>query len=65
MENKEEIKSKLRDWMTSTNQLTKARDPGFTLSDISFAWRIQFGVKMTDKWVEKSLYGRVKTHTES
>jgi len=59
MKTKGEIKIELRDWMTATNQLMKARDPKATLSDISFAWRSHVGVKMTDAWAKKSLYGKV------
>lgn len=54
---KEEIKSKLRDWMTATTQLMKVSNSKISSSDISFMWRNKFGIRMNDKWVEKALYG--------
>ena len=58
MKSRDEIKSNLRDWMTSTCQLTKAKFNNVTVSDITFMWRSQFGIKMTDAWVKKALYGK-------
>jgi hypothetical protein len=54
---REEIKSNLKDWMTATSQLEKAKNHNMTSSDISYLWRKIFGIKMTDKWIEKALYG--------
>jgi hypothetical protein len=55
---KEEIKSKLRDWMTATIQLDKVANTKRTSADISYAWRRVFGIRMNEKWVEKALYGK-------
>lgn len=59
MESKEERKSKLRDWMTATTQLVKinAQDQKVSVSDITYWWRGKIGVKMTDEWIKKALYG--------
>ncbi len=60
MSKREETKALLRDWMTSTCQLEKAMTR-HSISDITFSWRKSFpDIKMTDKWVEKALYGRKK-----
>jgi hypothetical protein len=58
MQTKSEIKIKLRDWMTASSQLLKVAAPDkIGVSDISFMFRAQYGIKMTDKWVERALYG--------
>lgn len=63
---KNEIKIKLRDWMTATTQIFKMHNQFCGLGDISFWWRGQLGIKMNDKWVEKTLYGhKRKDHYDS
>lgn len=58
---KDERKTALRDWMTSTTQLLKVNHTTSSrpsTSDITYWWRAKIGVRMTDKWVEKALYGK-------
>lgn len=58
---REETKAKLKDWMTSTCQLLKVQDPVRMNSDeITFWWKVKFGIWMRSRWVEKALYGRPK-----
>ena len=60
MKSRDEIKASLKDWMTATTQLHKAKNPQRSISDITYLWRLSAGIKMTDKWVEKALYGNKK-----
>lgn len=55
---REEVKVLLRDWMTSTTQLIKVHNQHWRVDDISAWWRSNFGLRMSDKWVEKALYGK-------
>ena len=57
---RQERKVILKDWMTSTTEMVKVSNPKCTSSDISFWWRENFGIKMTDRQVEKALYGNKK-----
>lgn len=61
MSTQKERKTMLKDWMTATTQLEKAGDHTKTPADISFSWRIVYGIKMTEDWVKKALYGRSKS----
>lgn len=56
---REEIKASLRDWMTATSQLMKVGAPDkIDVDDITFWWKVTFGIRMRYKWAEKALYGR-------
>ena len=56
---KNELKVKLRDWMTATTQLLKVSNPHVMDTDaITFWWRSKFGIRMKSRWIEKALYGK-------
>lgn len=58
---REEIKASLRDWMTATCQLMKINKKSgakIDIEDITFWWKVTFGIRMRYKWAEKALYGR-------
>jgi len=65
MKSREEIKSSLRDWMTATSQLMKVGAPDkIDADDITFWWKVNFGIRMRSKWVEKALYGKKRIRCE-
>jgi transposase len=55
IESREERKANLRDWMTAQTQLTKAKNHTLTMGDLSYLWRHEFGIRMSEKWVRKAL----------
>jgi len=57
---REELKVILKDWMSATTQIAKV-DTGWTSSQISQWWQGKFGIKMTDRWVNRVLYGSNRT----
>jgi hypothetical protein len=53
----------LRNWMVATTRVMKGYSgikPPVTVNEISFLWEKMFGIKMTDRWVVRALYGKEK-----
>jgi hypothetical protein len=57
MMTREERKQTLRDWMTATLQMEKVRQPQIGSADLAISFKGQFGIDMTQAWVNKALYG--------
>lgn len=55
-----EVKIILRDWMTASTQMMKLSAIRAIPEQIAAIWNANIpGLKMTPRWVEKALYGRI------
>ena len=53
---RDEIKASLREWMHNTSRTEKVKKPIMDIQDMKAWWYLNFGVRMTDKFLVKALY---------